>query len=1625
MAAGADAALKDRGAGQHAAEVVKFPSAAPVPPELAPLVERLRNGRVVLWAGSGLDEQAGGVGYRGIVSRLLDQLPASDETAEARELLKRRPFLVAGFVRRKLGDGFAAALKAASHFAGELPAELKLLAELPFRAVVTTGYSDLIERAFGPSFAQGGGAPPVHTPEGLGKMSKEEKRRRYILKALGDPGNGTAVFSAKDLQAALGQDRLATAIRDFYKNRSILFVGLDIAVDIDRLFVRLLHGASEGDEEVAHYAVIQGLSHLEREELKATYGLHVIGDSDAFSFIRALRAAVGSEIETLPDDDDLEGWLGVLMNDPARPLGLEKIAALEKRLASGHEHERLLELHLGMTDIETTAAGRAGRLREIAGLFDNKLGEPGQAFTALLASYKEDPEHGVESDLERLANATNSWSELLQEYVAITPNLREAARADHHVRVARLYLNKLSDGAGALAALDAALKLQPQHPEALSLRMAALRKAARWPELVVAIGQAADREESLGRRAELFLEQADVLETQLADQAGAIKAYRSALDADPGSVDALSALELLFRRRSEWAELVTVIDDKAKVVGAEQARDLRLEAAAIVHEKLGDKPAAITRYEAIRGDDVASLDVLRALVGLYDSAGRTDDYLEALAAEAAATPDTAAKNAIHRRLAAEWEDREGGAARAADYLEKILAVEPKNEEALRQVQRLYAVQQKWEALVDAYRRNLQAPGADRGSLLSSIARTLGEKLNDAGRAADAWEKVLVETPDSAEAMAALTRIHENAKDWDKALALIDRRVERAKDKEGKARALYESGRIAADHKGDVKQAEERYHKALELDHTFVPAMTAMVELYRKSGEFLRAAKLLVEAEQHTANRLEKTRMLVEAGEIYDSLDQAPVAIDLLLRAMQVDPEHVEAGSRVTDLLWKKERWADALPILEMLARKEADKATMKARLMRLGKVARTLGNNEKAGRAYLKAAELDPNDAEAQRESGQVHFTEGKWQEARDAFKAVLAHGGDDLADAERVDLYYHLGECDRKLGHLDKARNFYAKALEIDPTHRPTILARIDVDSDDPRKIVEAKRALLATATKDEQFKLLSEIGDTNVDALNDFGAAATAYREALALRPDTRHVLHKALEAYVELKDWLQADEMLTRLVEIEKDLSVRAKLRFTRAMVHLEELSDTETAIKLLNEAHDDDPTSTRISGRIEELLAKVENWKELQRFLRKLVKGMRPDADQDTPEQRKERLRVWAALADVSIEKLNEVGVGLSALEVAATFGTEDDKRREQLADLYAEAGPDYVDKAITAHQQLVKEQHDRIASYRALRQLYGTSRQQEKAISVAYALDFLKKGAPEDRELVAEAKKRQLQPARRNLDEDMWSKHLQHHDEDRYLCALFGVVTGTLSLANGQKPEEASLDKKDAVGATDGRGFAKGIRYVAGALNVTMPYDTYVRYELRDPLSIINTLETKGSAVTPMANLIVGQPLLGDKRSERELVFELTKRLAYFRSDRYLRFVLTPAAQLALVIEAAISLGAEADRDKGATSAITKIAQDFKRSLQPQQLEQVQAIGKKLKGGKAPIELANAWLAATELTASRAAFLLVGDLETTARFIAAEPATVSTHPPMYRLKELIWFSVSEDCFALRQHLGLMG
>ncbi|MFI5289755.1 MAG: tetratricopeptide repeat protein, partial [Polyangia bacterium] len=652
----------------------------------------------------------------------------------------------------------------------------------------------------------------------------------------------------------------------------------------------------------------------------------------------------------------------------------------------------------------------------------------------------------------------------------------------------------------------------------------------------------------------------------------------------------------------------------------------------------------------------------------------------------------------------------------------------------------------------------------------------------------------------------------------------------------------------------------------------------------------------------------------------------------------------------------------------------------------------------------------------------------GDFAEARAALEKVFEHHVDELPPSERVEIFHQLGACELKLDRKDHAREWLKRALEIDPTHRPSLLAMMEFGEVKPESLIDAKKALYATAAPDEKVTLLTEIGDLYLDKLEDPPSAVGAYREALELRPDDHKLLHKSLDVYVEQKQWAQGMEMLERLIAVEKSAAVRAKYRHAAGLICRDELGKPDQAARLLTEALDDDPGLERSAEALEELYNERQEWKELARFYRKALKRIGPETPGNNDGKNGERLRLWSALGEVCLDKLGERESALAALEVALTFDRGNLDRHKQLADLYVQAGPDRFDRAIVEHQILLRAEKQRIISYRALKHLYIQTGQRDKALACSYALTFLKKGEPDDQQKIAEQQARiksgaQLPMARRALNDEAWGR-LQHPDEDRYLSALFTIVTPLLAIAQAQPHKALNLQRKDALDPADPRPFAKALKYVAGTLAVAPP-EAYPKPEQKESIAFLSAVDRQ----TLVPVFLVGQPLLADKRNDRELVFEVARRVAHLRPERFIRYALPQPAQIAHVIEAAMLLG-ELPLEKGSsqpnpTGDLAKTAQGLRRALTPAQLEQVAGIGRNLRqAGTKSDAAALSWLQASDLTASRAALVLGGDLETCARVLAAEPPSATALTATQRLLDLLWSSVTEELFAVRKHLGLM-
>jgi golgin subfamily B member 1 len=95
---------------------------------------------------------------------------------------------------------------------------------------------------------------------------------------------------------------------------------------------------------------------------------------------------------------------------------------------------------------------------------------------------------------------------------------------------------------------------------------------------------------------------------------------------------------------------------------------------------------------------------------------------------------------------------------------------------------------------------------------------------------------------------------------------------------------------------------------------------------------------------------------------------------------------------------------------------------------------------------------------------------------------------------------------------------------------------------------------------------------------------------------------------------------------------------------------------------------------------------------------------------------------------------------------------------------------------------------------------------------------------------------------------------------------------------------------------------------------------------------------------------------------------------------------------------------------------------MRRTVAPAVLEQLALVVQRFMQNKADADI-NKWTQAVELSAHRAGFVLCNDLETAAKMVSTEPVPVGGMSAKDKIRELVLYSISEEYFSVRQHLGL--
>jgi len=167
-------------------------------------------------------------------------------------------------------------------------------------------------------------------------------------------------------------------------------------------------------------------------------------------------------------------------------------------------------------------------------------------------------------------------------------------------------------------------------------------------------------------------------------------------------------------------------------------------------------------------------------------------------------------------------------------------------------------------------------------------------------------------------------------------------------------------------------------------------------------------------------------------------------------------------------------------------------------------------------------------------------------------------------------------------------------------------------------------------------------------------------------------------------------------------------------------------------------------------------------------------------------------------------------------------------------------------------------------------------------------------------------------------------------------------------------------------------------------------------------------------------VVVGVPLLGDRRRLADVMPGVTLDMVQLRPERHLRLLVHDPEVLALIVRAVIAMahGEEPAPEARATAGA------LQRWLPPTALDQLGTVGRRLREeGHDVTRLAAQWMRAADLTAGRVALALTGDLERT--MAAVEARAADENAARGAVRELVWASITDELWTVRDRVIASG
>jgi tetratricopeptide (TPR) repeat protein len=1313
--------------------------------------------------------------------------------------------------------------------------------------------------------------------------------------------------------------------------------------------------------------------------------------------------------------------------------------ALEAVRRSLGKHAEVVESLLARSETAASGSDKAHIFAEIGRICEVELQDPEQGLLAYSRALCETPlDRDLADEIERVAEARQPlWNEVLATVVATIQagGLAERERCKLLAYAGRWYERKLARADLAVEAYREILALEPLNDEAHEGLSGIYNKAHEWSELVSLLTARAEASGDSPRARDLRAEAAEVLDVHLDDSTGATEIFRQVLKDDPTHERASAGMVRLAERSGDYPALVEILERRAKAHSGHQRTKVLLEIAEIYEQQLGQLPEAEGRYQKILEEEPGDARALKGLDRIYNRTGKYRELLEILKRQVDAADTPRQRVNLFERMAALYEDEFLDHASAANSLEDALTIDPVSAGALLKLPRYYRILGRWELLEQYYERQAKVAGSDaeRIERLMHRAHVLWENLASPDTAMRVCEQVLEVDPNHGPALEMLARLREQAGDAQAALKALETLAASASTPEARAEHWMRAGRLLEE-RGDLDLAIERYKLAIDASPGEPTAASALRRAYAARGDAAGVVGL-IEKELATAEgKMTRARLYGELARVLrDKLRDVEQAEANAKTALELDPTNADGLLVLGEIAFDRERYVEASKYLEALVLRASSlpKGDAVRALVRFveafGRGVGALSSPSLQERSDLGSRpsladsqprlisalesldQIAPEDVSSATRVARILFEYGDSAAARSTYTRLLERHGANLSAVELADAQWRLGELLRRVGELDKAVDLLKASADADPTISAPLnaLARVYEATGDWEEFTRVKRRRLEMASGAERFELLMEIGDAEFKKLGDRARAAKTYLTALDERRDDRKLLTKLMELFSEEKDWASLVDVVLRLAGFVEDPKQRAKYMQTAAIVSARQLGEVHRALEYYDRALEFDPTFVRARDEAIDLCRQAGDSEGVERLLKDQL-------DQAKRLQDRELIvRVLDSLGELYQKALNEPSLAIGAYEAAQAFDPDGKERATLLADLYASDVTKYLDKAVKAHGEMLAANPYRVESYKLLRRLYTEARRPDPAWCLCQALSVLGLAEADEERFYRRHRADNAAAARSALDAQDWAGRIAHRDADPLVTHIFSLIQPTIIRARTQSLQALGFDEAHLVDiASEEHPVCQTLNYAQGVFGFEAPP---VFQDPNDPAGL-------GFVHAHTPSILLGRAAFESDVPNQALAFVVGRHLTYFLPGYYIRHLVPTGTGLKGWLFAAVKLCVPQfpiapDLQGQVEEAFAHISADF-QGVQREMLASM--VSKLLQSGGA-IDLKK-WVAAIDLTADRAGFILANDLGVATEIVRATE-DASSVPSSERVKDIVLYGVSTPYFELREKLGI--